>query len=58
MLLQHPTIDQLSVDFTSLFAQFNLLNMLSSVAANSLGETVPLSYSSLDPYFLTFCVDA
>ena len=40
--------------FTPLFSQFNLLNMLSNVAVNSLGENgVPLSYSSLDPYSLT-----
>ena len=36
--------------FTPLFSQFNLLNMLSSFAVNSLGE---MSYSSLDPDFLT-----
>ena len=37
--------------FTPLFSQFNLLNMLSNVAVNSLGEMV--SYFSLDPDFLT-----
>ena len=32
--INHPSI------FTPLFSQFNLLNMLSSVAVNSLGEMV------------------
>ena len=44
-------------NFTPLFSQFNLLNMLSSVAVNSLGEMVsPLSYSSLNLDFLTLFV--
>ena len=39
------------------FSQFNLLNMLSDVAVNRLGEMVsPLSYSSLDSDFLTLFV--
>ena len=43
--------------FTPLFSQFNLLNMLSSVAVNSSVEMVsPLSYSSLDLDFLTLFV--
>ena len=42
---------------TPLFSQFNILNMLSSVGVNSLGEMVsPLSYYSLDPDFLTLFV--
>ena len=41
--------------FTPLFSQFNLLNMLSNVAVNSLGEMVSPSYSSLDHVFLTLC---
>ena len=44
--------------FSPLFSQFNLINMLSSVAVNSLGEMVPLSYSSLDPDFVhSLCAD-
>ena len=40
--------------FTPLFSQFNLLNLLSNVAVNSLCEMV--SYSSLDPDFLNLFV--
>ena len=39
--------------FTSLFSQFNLLNMLSNVAVNSLGEMVPIVLLPLGPDFLT-----
>ena len=42
--------------FTPLFSPFNLQHMLSSVAVKSLGEMVLLSYSSLDPAFLTLFV--
>ena len=43
--------------FTPLFSHFNLLNMLSNVALNNVGDMVPpLSYSSLDPDFLTLSV--
>ena len=42
--------------FTPLFSQFNLLNMLSSVAVNSLGEMVSPCLTPLDPDFLTLFV--
>ena len=46
--------------FTPLFVQFNLLNIISNVAVNNVGEMGPLteglSYSTLDPDFLTLFV--
>ena len=41
---------------TPLFSQFNLLDMLSNVAVNSLGEMVSPCLTPLDPDFLTLFV--